>query len=106
MKKVTLSILAVISSFLFVPLQTKAETEPNAISSTQTRTLESAQANYLVSRLFAIKTMDISNMASSEKKELRKEVRGIKGQLKELGGGVYLSVGAIIVIILLLILLA
>jgi hypothetical protein len=106
MKKVTLCIFAVISSFVFVPLQTKAETEPNKVSSTHTVTLESAQANSLVSRLFAIKTMDISNMGSSEKRELRKEVRGIKGQLKELGGGIYLSVGAIIVIILLLILLA
>lgn len=91
---------------MFVPKQSIAGTEPNPISTPLARSAESAKANFLVSRLFAIKTMDISNMGSSEKKELRKEVRGIKGQLKELGGGVYLSVGALIVIILLLILLA
>jgi hypothetical protein len=44
-------------------------------------------------------------MTSSEKKELRKEVRSTKKQLRELSGGVYLSVGAVIVILLLLIIL-
>ena len=40
-----------------------------------------------------------------EKKGLWKEVKGIKKEMKEISGGVYLSVGAIIIIILLLILL-
>jgi hypothetical protein len=43
-------------------------------------------------------------MKASEKKELRKEVRTIKAQLKASNNGVYLSVGAIIIVILLLIL--
>ena len=49
--------------------------------------------------------MDKSNLNSSEKKELRKEVKAIKKTLKSTGNGVYLSIGAIIIIILLLILL-
>jgi hypothetical protein len=52
-----------------------------------------------------IKALDKSNLSSLEKKELRKEVLSAKKQLKELSGGVYISIGAIIIIILLLILL-
>ncbi len=49
--------------------------------------------------------MDKSNLSSLEKKQLRKEVRATNKQLKELNGGIYLSVGAVIIILLLLILL-
>lgn len=65
----------------------------------------SAEARILINRLEEIKALDKSDMTSTEKKALRKEVRSIKQSLKEVGGGVYLSVGAIIIIVLLLILL-
>jgi hypothetical protein len=67
--------------------------------------LESAEAKALINRLDEINAIDKSNMKSYEKRQLRKEVRSIKKSLSDLGGGVYLSVGAIIIIILLLILL-
>jgi len=46
-----------------------------------------------------------SNLNSTEKKNLRKEVRTIRKELRENNGGVYLSVGAVIIILLLLIIL-
>lgn len=49
--------------------------------------------------------MDKSNLNSSDKRILRKEVRSIKQQLKEMSGGVYISAGALIIILLLLIIL-
>jgi len=52
-----------------------------------------------------IKAMDVSALNSSEKQVLRKEVRSIKSQLSEMSGGVYLSVGAILIILLVLIIL-
>ena len=52
-----------------------------------------------------IDAMDKSELSAPEKKELRKEVRSIKKELRDISGGVYLSVGAVIIIILLLILL-
>ena len=58
----------------------------------------------LTQRLEEIKETDKTEMSSSEKKVIRKEVKSIKKQLKEMNRGVYLSVGAIIIIILLLIL--
>jgi predicted PurR-regulated permease PerM len=64
-----------------------------------------AEVKVLLNRLEEIKKMDKSNLSSTEKKELRKEVRIIKSTLKSTGNGVYLSIGAIIIIILLLILL-
>ncbi|PTB97522.1 hypothetical protein C9994_02665 [Marivirga lumbricoides] len=67
--------------------------------------IESAEVKLLLTRLDEIRNMDKSDMSSSEKKELRKEVRSIKRELKATGGGIYLSAGALIIIILLLILL-
>ena len=90
----------------FIPMSMKASTESTPISMDAIRPPESAYANTLIARLDEINTMDKSNLRSSEKRKLRKEVRSIKRELKAVsGGGVYLSVGAIIIIILLLILL-
>ncbi len=58
----------------------------------------------LVNRLSEIKGMDKSEMTRLERKELRQEVRSIKKEMKGLDQRVYLSVGAIIIVILLLIL--
>ena len=59
----------------------------------------------LLQRLHDIKEMDKSNLSRTEKKDLRKEVKNIREQLKKASNGIYLSVGAIIIIVLLLILL-
>jgi hypothetical protein len=59
----------------------------------------------MLQRLEDIKKMNRADMTRSEKKELRKEVKGIRKEMKTISGGVYLSVGAIIIVILLLILL-
>ena len=68
-------------------------------------TADAKQAQTILLRLNEIKAMDKSNLSTSEKKDLRKEVRTMRTQLKMNNGGIYLSVGAIIIIILLLILL-
>jgi hypothetical protein len=49
--------------------------------------------------------MDFSDLSSEERKEVKEELREMKKETKALGGGVYISVGAIIIILLLLILL-
>ncbi|MDQ6902303.1 MAG: hypothetical protein M3139_04720 [Bacteroidota bacterium] len=72
---------------------------------TTTKTKDEARAQQLMNRLVEIRDMDKSNLTSSEKKELRKEVREMKKEVKNNSRGIYLSVGAIIIIILLLILL-
>lgn len=65
----------------------------------------SSRAQQLENRLEEIKNLDRSNLSRTEKKGLRREVREIKKELAAISGGVYLSIGAIILIALLLILL-
>jgi type IV secretory pathway VirJ component len=67
--------------------------------------MEKAKSEVLIVRLSEIKGLDKSNMTSAEKKVLRKEVKTIKAELAKTSGGVYLSVGAILLIVLLLIVL-
>lgn len=85
------------------PLHSKAE--PTAILKEKTKKVESEEAKVMLARIDAIKAMDKSDMTRAEKKELRKEVRTIKSNLADLGQGVYLSAGGIIIILLILILL-
>ena len=82
----------------FVPAQSK--TLP-VVTSTASPA-DAAAAKVLLDRLSEIDAMDKSTLKSSEKRALRKEVRAIKN---ELSGGVYLSVGAILLINILLIVL-
>lgn len=72
---------------------------------TRSSNIENTRVEELVQRLKNIKEIDKSELTRLERKALRKEVKGIKKEMKEISGGVYLSVGAIIIVILLLILL-
>ena len=105
MKKISICMMTVILSLTFIPALVKAEAAVDPTSAPISSPAEAAKANSLIVRLNEINTMDKSNLSSLEKKELRKEVRATNKQLKELNGGIYLSVGAVIIILLLLILL-
>ena len=76
-----------------------------AREATTTETPEE-QVRRLERRLEEIKAMDHKQLSSSEKRALRKDVRAIKKEMAEISGGVYISVGALLLIILLIILLA
>lgn len=103
-KLIIVSILLFLTVFA-VPQKSYATTNEteNTVNSLE-RAKEKTQANILLARLHALNNMDNSNLNTSEKKARRNEVRSIKKQLSTLGGGVYLSVGALIIILLLLIL--
>jgi hypothetical protein len=76
--------------------------DPVPISSEKT---EDPRAQQLMSRLETIRDMNKEGLTGSEKKGLRKEVKGIRKEMRTIKGGVYLSVGAIIIVVLLLIIL-
>ena len=66
---------------------------------------QKVQFERITNRVEEIRKMDKSDLSRVEKKELRKELKELKSQARAIGGGgVYLSVGAILIIILLLIL--
>ena len=62
-----------------------------------------AEIKTVLNRLEEIKNMDKSDLTSSEKRELRREVRDIKKTIKASGSrGIFISTGAIIIILLVL----
>ena len=62
-------------------------------------------AAQLMVRLHEIKELAKTDLSTKEKSDLRTEVKTIRKQLKSTQKGIYLSVGAIIIILLILILL-
>jgi hypothetical protein len=66
---------------------------------------EQARINELVNRLEEIESIDIDNLSKTDKRALRKEVKDIKREVHAISGGIYISVGALILIVILLILL-
>ena len=97
--------MVVFLSLAFFPLQSIAATTEEPSSIPAPKPAESAEAKTLLLRLDEIKAMDMSKLKSEEKKNLRKEVKSIKHNLRDLGTGVYLSGAAIILIVILLIVL-
>ncbi len=59
------------------------------------------RAKQIESRLLEIKHMDKSNLTSEQKKELRNEVKDLRKEARR--KGIYLSLGAIVLILILLI---
>lgn len=66
-------------------------------------TIASTQEQQLLKRLEEIKAMDPETMTKPERKAVKKEVKQIKKAMRDYNG-VYISFGALIIIILLLIL--
>src|SRR6476646_6770830 len=98
MKKITFSLMIMILSLIAVPNMSLAHSKDPIAGKVTTEVPDEIQAKY--DRLEEIKNMDKSELTRSEKKELRKEVRAIKSELRTTSNGVYLSIGAIIIIIL------
>lgn len=104
MKKTTLYLMIFLMSISIFPSPVFATAKNPTEMNNPTKEVP-AEVQVMLNRLNEIKAMDKSNMTHSEKVLLRKEVRDIKKSLKASGNGVYLSVGALLVIIILLIIL-
>jgi len=107
MKKITFCVMAIFLSLAFYPVQSMAATTKMAATSTIVVSNPDAvaQGKALELRLDQIDKMDKSNLNSTEKKALRKEVRSIKEKMAADGGYIYISVGAAVLIVFLLIIL-
>lgn len=104
MKKISFYLMMIVLSLCIVPTQTSATEKPITTVNGNPKEIP-AEVKVLLNRLEEIKAMDKSELNSSEKKELRKEVRKINAELRSTGNGIYISVGAIIIILLLIIIL-
>lgn len=65
---------------------------------------EIARVELIQKRVEEIRNLDKSELSREDRKQLRNELQELKREVKSMSGGVYLSVGAIIIIILVLIL--
>jgi len=70
-----------------------------------TREQQEVRVAQIRQRVEAIKVVDYSGMNHLQRKELRQELRGMNKELRAMGPGIYISAGALVIIILLLILL-
>ncbi len=112
MKKLFLSIVLAIMSITFIPGQaigasSKEMTAPKEITTSKpaAKTAENAEAQAMIERLNEINAMDKSKLSSAEKKNLRKEVKSIRSNLRDVSGGVYISGAAVVIIVVLLLIL-
>ncbi len=63
------------------------------------------EVQIMLDRIYEIKEMDKSELTREERRELRKEVREIRKEVRSSNSGIYISTGAIIIILLLIIIL-
>ena len=108
-KKMTLKkILRIASVVMLIAIALPASSAtivPGFSQTSNPAKMEEPRTQQLLQRLEEIKGMNKSELTRLEKKNLHKEVKEIKKEMKTISGGVYLSAGAIIIIVLLLILL-
>lgn len=100
--------IALMLSFSFVSVSASPAIGKNKYADETPLTQEQKELRLqqITKRVEEIKAIDKSQLNRQERKELRKELRELKEQAKPItGGGVYLSVGAILLIILALIIL-
>lgn len=86
------------------PLNGKKDVYKEAAAN-MTKEQKVARVEEIKMRVNEIKAMDKSQLNKTEKKELKSELKYLKHEAQAMGaGGVYLSIGAIIIVILVLIL--
>src|SRR5436190_23625260 len=104
MKKSILYLMMMVLSLNLFPTQMIAS-EKDPITVVNDPNGIPADVKAKLARLDEINAMDKSTLNRSEKRALRKEVKAINASLKSNGNGLYLSLGALIIILVLLIIL-
>lgn len=104
MRKLAFYTMTICLLFTFSITEVKAVNSNPETAIVSAKPSETEEVQAMIDRLNEIKEMDLSALSPVQKKELRKEVRTIKQEIKATSG-IYLSIGALILIVLLLILL-
>jgi hypothetical protein len=82
----------------------KTRTDETTPAKTENKMSEE-ELSRLTRRVEEIRDMDKSDLTTKERKELRKELRSIKENVRRDGGYIYIGAGTLLVVILLVILL-
>ncbi len=107
MKKLTFCIITFSLLLLAAPVQLSAAgLAANPVTADSTAAAEAALVNTLTLRLDEIALIDRTSLRTAERRELRKEVRSINKQLRAINnGGIFISAGTLLLVIILLIIL-
>ena len=82
----------------------KSVSENSAVLNKTEKKLSAEEITALTTRVEEIRNMDKSDMTVLEKRELRKELKGIKENVRKSGEVIYISGGTILLIVLIIIL--
>jgi len=104
MKKIAyfLSLMFLMTAFAPVAIASDNVKDKNK---TELSEADQERLTEIEARVDEIKSIDFSGLEKEERRALKKELKEMNKEAKQLSGGVYISVGAIILILLLLILL-
>ena len=102
MKKIAyfLSVMFLFTAFAPAAMAKDVKKEKSELTAEEQLRLEEIN-----NRVEEIKALDFADMTKAERKEVKSELKEMRAEAKAMGNGVYLSVGAIIIILLILILL-
>jgi hypothetical protein len=106
-QRTTKSVILLLLAMTFSLGSFAAPTSNDVIPATTTpsESANAAEMQRLTNRLEEIKAMDLKNMPRSEKRKYGKEVKQIQKKMNALSGGVYISAGALLVVLILLLIL-
>ncbi|MCH7407942.1 hypothetical protein MM239_00925 [Belliella sp. DSM 111904] len=94
-------------TLLFLGLNTSVSLakEKSAIKTEEISAEDKIRLEEIESRVNEIKAMDFTELTKEERKEVRSELRELKKEAQNRGNGLYISTGALIVVLILLIIL-
>lgn len=103
MRKTIFFAIVMIFTLSATSFASKSDLKSNAPVATENK-LSSEEVSRMTSRVEEIRKMDKTDMSVSEKRELRKESKGIKENVRKSGEIIYISGGTLLLIILIIIL--
>jgi len=105
MKKTVFIAIMMIFTLSATTFASKSELKSNAPVATENK-LSAEEVSRLNTRVEEIRKMDKSDMTVSEKRELRKEAKSIKENVKRDGGGyIYIGGGTLLLVLILILIL-
>jgi hypothetical protein len=97
---IVILMLALNTPMIILASETKTAKDPVVIENK----MSAEESARITKRVEEIRAMDKSKLTASERKELRKELRGYKESIKRDNTVIYISAGTLLVIILILLL--
>ena len=82
----------------------KTSSDKSAVPVKTENKLTAEEVAVMTARVEEIRDMDKSSMTNMEKRELKKELKAIKENVRKDGGVIYISVGTLLLIVLIIIL--